>query len=235
LKNLIIITPVKDSIEIAQQSIKRVCESKGAAPYWVYNDYSTSENRKILEEGTILGYTLLNIEDITDTPSPNYRFTLIDAQKKARESHSHILLVESDVYVNADTISKLLFLADNEEKCGMVAAITVDEDGEYNFPYQYIPKRSKGIVETRHRVSFCCTLISNRFLNTFDFSTLSTKKDWYDVQISKVSRTMGFRNLIDCDLKVRHLPHSSRPWKKLKYEKPLTYYFRKFFKRLDRI
>jgi predicted transcriptional regulator len=117
----------------------------------------------------------------------------------------------------------------------MVAAITTNESGKINFPYNHIKTKSKGLIGTKHRVSFCCTLLTNQLISKIDFDQLSTSKDWFDVQISKESRKMGFKNLIDTDLKVVHRPHSSRPWKKLKYENPLKYYLRKFFKKLDRI
>ena len=230
-----IITPVKDSVDTAFKTIQRVCESKGDFSYLVYNDRSLPENRVLLNENQKLGYSLINIEDYVETPSPNYRFTLIDARKKALEKNAHLLIVESDVFVAPDTISGLLKIAVTEKDCGMAAAITTNELGEINFPYLHIKETSGGIIQTNHRVSFCCTLLSYNLLSAVDFNLLSESKDWFDVQISKESRIRGFKNLIDTNLKVIHLPHSSRPWKKLKYEKPLKYYFRKFFLKLDKI
>jgi GT2 family glycosyltransferase len=231
----LIITPVKDSVDTSMKTIARICQSKKEHRYLVYNDRSTPENRMALENKRDLGYELVNIEDKIDSPSPNYRFTLIDARKIALEINAHLLIVESDVFIKPDTIDRLMNLAENEDRCGMVAAITINESNEINFPYLHIKKKSTGIIETRHRVSFCCTLLTNDLLKSVDFNKLSTEKHWYDVQISKESRNLGFRNLIDTDLKVIHLPHSSRPWKKLKYENPLKYYLRKYFKKLDKI
>jgi hypothetical protein len=235
LKNLLIITPVKDSIVTSIEAITHICQSKKEYPYRVYNDYSLPESRTVLEHGSILGYELINIEDWVNIPSPNYRFTLIDAQKKALELDAHLLIVESDVFIKPDTITRLLSLAEKEEHCGMVAAVTTNESGEINYPYDHISKDSTGIIKTRHRISFCCTILTYELLKSIDFNTLSTEKHWYDVQISKMSRKKGYRNLIDTDLKVVHLPHSSRPWKKLKYENPLKYYLNKYLKRLDKI
>jgi hypothetical protein len=235
MNTILIITPVKDSIVTSLEAITLVCQSKNEYHYRVYNDHSLPESRTVLEHGMALGYELINIEDHISTPSPNYRYTLIDAQQKALEINAHLLIVESDVFIKPDTISTLLKIAGEEENCGMVAAITTDESGEINFPYGHIKKGSKGVIVTKHRVSFCCTLLSNKLLQSIDFNQLSPDKHWYDVQISKASRKLGFRNLIDTDLKVIHLPHSSRPWKKLKYENPLKYYFRKLTKKLDRI
>jgi hypothetical protein len=235
VKNLLIITPVKDSVVTALESITLICQSKNDYPYRVYNDRSLPESRTVLEHGIALGYELINIEDHVGTVSPNYRFTLIDARQKALEMDAHLLIVESDVFVKPETIARLMNLAATEERCGMVAAITTDVSGEINFPYGHIKKGSTGIIKTRHRISFCCTLLTNNLLQRIDFNQLSAEKHWYDVQISKASRRQGFRNLIDTDLKVVHFPHSSRPWKKLKYENPLKYYLRKYFKKLDRI
>jgi len=222
VKNLLIITPVKDSVVTTIEAITHVCQSKNDYPYLVYNDRSIPESRTVLEHGIALGYELINIEEYVDTPSPNYRFTLIDAQKKALEMDAHLLIVESDVFVKPKTIARLMSLAETEERCGMVAAITTDESGEFNFPYSHIKKGSTGVIQTRHRISFCCTLLTNDLLNKIDFNKLSSEKHWYDVQISKMSRKLGFRNLIDSDLKVVHVPHSSRPWKKMKYENPVN-------------
>jgi len=234
-KNLLIITPVKDSIITAIEAITLICQSKNEYHYRVYNDRSLPESRTVLEHGIALGYELINIEEHVNTPSPNYRFTLIDARQKALEMDAHLLIVESDVFVKPETIDRLMKHTATEERCGMVAAITTDHSGEINFPYSHIKKGLSGVVETRHRISFCCTLLTNNLLKSIDFNKLSTEKHWYDVQISKMSRKLGFRNLIDTDLKVVHLPHSSRPWKKMKYENPLKYYLRKYFKKLDRI
>jgi hypothetical protein len=235
LKNLLIITPVKDSLDSAMKAISLICQSKNDYSYLVYNDRSLPESRAVLEHGIALGYELINIEERVDTPSPNYRFTLIDARKKAMELNAHLLIVESDVFVKPETISSLMKIATEIENCGMVAAITTDESGEINFPYNHIKKGSTGIIQTRHRISFCCTLLTYDLLKSVDFNMLSTNKHWYDVQISKISRKLGFRNLIDTNLKVVHLPHSSRPWKRLKYENPLKYYLRKYLQKRDRI
>jgi len=235
VNNLLIITPVKDSVVTALDAITLICQSKKDYPYRVYNDLSLPESRTVLEHGIALGYELINIEERVKTPSPNYRFTLIDARKKALEMDAHLLIVESDVFVKPETISSLLKIYNEIDHCGMVAAITTDESGEINFPYNHIRKGSTGVIQTRHRISFCCTLLTNDLLKKIDFNQLSTEKHWYDVQISKMSRKLGFKNLIDTDLKVIHFPHSSRPWKKLKYENPLKYYLQKYLKKRDKI
>jgi hypothetical protein len=236
LKNLLIITPVKNSIETAQKAISKVCQAKGKAEYLVYNDFSLSECRQALEENQKLGYTLINIEEQVNTPSPNYRFTLIDARKKAVEKKAALIIVESDVYVKPDTFENLCGFAEETADCGMAAAITVDENGTINFPYKHIKPGSKGALKTKHRLSFCCTLLSFSLLQKLDFEKiLPPNKHWFDVTISRSSRQLGFNNYVLCNIPVVHLPHGSRPWKQLKYTKPLKYYLKKWIKGLDKI
>lgn len=233
MKDLLIITPVKDSVETAQTAISKIVESKADFEYLVYNDYSSIETRNVLEEKT--GFRLINIEDEVNTPSPNYRFTLIDAQKRALEKGAGLLIVESDVYVESTTISSLFEFARSTEKCGMVAAITVDENDVVNFPYKHIQPQNNEAILTGHRLSFCCTLLTFQLLSRVDFTNLSDKKDWFDVQITKDSRSSGFNNYVLPNVRVLHLPHSSRPWKNLKYSNPVKYYLKKWFLGKDKI
>ena len=90
-------------------------------------------------------------------------------------------------------------------------------------------------MKTSKRLSFCCTLLTNQFLQKFSFTQLDTSKNWYDVFISHKSVELGMENYLLTDTPVVHLPHSSRPWKQLKYTNPLRYYWRKLTQRLDRI
>lgn len=220
----------------ALPAIDKVCQSKDENLYLVYNDYSTRENREQLEvAASQKGFGLINIEDQISSPSPNYRFTLQDARQRAIDADAGLLIIESDVFVQPDTIEQLLGFAQKTPNCGMVAAITVDEKGQINFPYTYVKSLNNSPLESEHRLSFCCTLLTLPLLQKLDFNLLSEKKDWYDVQISKDSRRLGFSNYILPNVKVLHQPHSSRPWKKLKYTNPVKYYFRKWFLRKDRI
>ena len=73
MKSLHIITPVKDSIEFTLETVKAILDSEIKVPYTytVYNDFSTEENTKILEESSKqLGFRLVNLSDLTDHPSP---------------------------------------------------------------------------------------------------------------------------------------------------------------------
>ena len=224
--------PVKDSVEIAEQAIRAIMA--GGHTLCVYDDFSTTENAVKLDQlSSELGFRIVHLSTITDHPSPNYRLVLIDAQREAIEQNRHLVIVESDVIVQPDTISKLK--ADSgKQKAGLVAAVTTDELGTINFPYEYARSIKTDSV-CKKRLSFCCTLLTNEFLQAYDFAQLDEKKNWYDVHISHVSRQMGFDNILQISNPVLHMPHSSRPWKKLKYTNPLLYYWRKLTQGLDRI
>lgn len=213
-----------------------VSEAAGDFMYCIYNDYSSPEVKKFLTENSSkFNYKLINLEELTANPSPNYRLTLQLAQKEALKLDVPLIIIESDVIVKHDTIQNLIALNRNLVNPGLIGAVTTDENSNINFPYLYAEKLPATTLETKHSISFCCTLISGRFLQVFDFDNLDKNKDWYDVFISRQSRKSGFKNYISMDNPVIHLPHSSRPWKLLKYSNPLKYYFVKFFKQRDRI
>ena len=116
----------------------------------------------------------------------------------------------------------------------MVAAVTTDEQGVINFPYDYAKGRTQDGV-CKKRFSFCCTLLTNELLQAYDFELLDPEKNWYDVPISRMSRQLGMDNILQVCNPVVHIPHSSRPWKQLKYTNPLLYYWRKFTQHRDKI
>lgn len=232
----IIITPVKDSLETTKQTIKAIFETKGNFEYFVFNDFSTPETKKYLEEvKDRLRFHLVNLEEITNTPSPNYKLVLQMAQKIALDNNCPLIIIESDVIVKQNTLSDLLKILNEKQNPGMVGAITVDKTGAYNFPYTFEKIKSNEIISTSHSLSFCCTLISKEFLSKFDFKNLAENKDWFDVYISRQSKKLGFNNYLAKGTEVLHLPHSSRPWKNLKYTNPLLYYLKKYFYKRDRI
>ena len=186
----------------------------------------------------MLFYYIYYLADLTDHPSPNYRLVLQLAQQEALKNGQHLVIVESDVIVAADTLSRME--AEVQPKVGMVAAVTMDEEGCFNFPYQYTRKwwyRRHGstTITTKKRFSFCCTLLTQEFLQQADFQLLDPTKNWYDVAISHWSLRLGLSNRLMLGNPVLHLPHSSRPWKRLKYTHPLRYYWRKFTQQLDKI
>ena len=230
-----IIMPVKDSPDTTREAIAAVMQSQGIDfTFTVYNDFSTPENSALLQQwADSQGFRLVNWADHTDHPSPNYRLTLQDARRKALADNTHLLIVESDVLVQPDTLRRM---ADEvAHGVGMVAAVTVDTEGQVNFPYLYAKHLKGSTVSTRKRFSFCCTLLSYEFLSACDFDQLDPTKAWYDVTISHQSLQLGFRNLLMLDNPVVHRPHSSRPWKQLKYTHPLRYYWQKITRKRDRI
>lgn len=232
----LVITPVKDSIHTTLQTIEAIHQSAGNHQHVVYNDFSSTDNKLLLEkkqEST--SFELINLEDLTKTPSPNYKLVLQLAQKKALELHVPLVLVESDVVVQKHTLDKMFELSVSLEKCGMLGAITTDESGKVNFPYLNFKNEKAAVIDTSHSLSFCCTLLTTELLSSISFADLSSEKDWFDVFISRQSKLLGYKNYLATSLPVIHKPHSSRPWKKLKYTNPLKYYFNKYTKRKDRI
>ena len=232
----IVITPVKNSLDTTKLTIEAIVKTEADIEYYVYNDFSEPETKNFLDKAKgRLGFEVIHLEDITTTPSPNYKLVLEVAQEMAIMKKCPLIVVESDVIVKPDTISNMLQVAKEKSDAGMVAAITVDREGNYNFPYLYEKTKSNETIVTPHSISFCCTLITNEYLNKFDFRTLNEKKDWYDVHITRQSRKLGFKNYLMKGTTVLHLPHSSRPWKNLKYSNPVLYYLKKIFLRRDKI
>lgn len=238
MESLHIITPVKDSIEFTLETIKAILDSEIKVPYTytVYNDFSTPENTKILEENAKqLGFRLVNLSDLTDHPSPNYLLVLQMAQKEAIEAKAGLLIVESDVVVKKNTLQGLFDGAVACPDCAIAAAVTTDEAGVINYPYLHAKGNENKIYAEKKHCSFCCSLLTLDFLRKFDFHQLDASKNWYDVTISHEALKKGFQNYLFTVLPVWHRPHGSRPWKQLKYKNPLKYYWLKFTKGLDKI
>lgn len=223
--------PVKDSLETTEQAIRAIVASGHTLT--VYDDYSTAENALRLDAlQDELGITVVHIGEQIDHPSPNYRWVLIEAQKACVKSGQNLVIVESDVIVREKTLKRMQETV--TDKTGMVAAVTVNDAGEINFPYEYARKIKKDGTCSK-RFSFCCTLLTNAFLRAYDFDQLDPTKNWYDVTISHMSVKMGFENVLQISNPVLHKPHSSRPWKQLKYTHPLLYYWRKLTQHRDKI
>ncbi len=226
----LIIMPIKDSLQTAERAIRAITAS-GFLPM-LYDDNSLPENARRLDElADELSLPIVHLSDITDHPSPNYLLVLQRSQQQAIAEQRGLLIIESDVIVKTDTIQRLM--QGVTDKTGMVAAVTTDEQGQINYPYEYARGLQSG--DTRKHLSFCCTLLTLPFLQAFSFQQLSPEKDWFDVTISHKSTELGFRNLLLTDTPVVHLPHSSRPWKQLKYTHPLRYYWNKLTHGKDRI
>lgn len=238
MKKLHIITPVKDSIELTLKTIEAVAGSTLNMPvtYFVYNDFSTRENTaQLAKAAKQYGFTLINLSDLTKHPSPNYLLILQMAQARAIAEDAGLLIVESDVVVEKNTLQRLYRGALEERCCGIAAAVTVDEAGTINYPYEHLRGQENMVIKTSKHCSFCCSLLTIDFLKAFSFEELNPEKNWFDVTISHESLGHGFYNYVFTNLPVLHRPHSSRPWKQLKYKNPLKYYWLKFTKGLDKI
>jgi len=238
MRKVNIITPVKDSIELTLETVKAIMESDITVPYsyTVYNDFSTEENTTILEKySKELNFNLVNLSDMTTNPSPNYLLVLQLSQAKAIEEDAGLLIIESDVIVKNDTIQKLFDGASNNKDCGIAASVTVDESGDINYPYSFAKGKENQVFPTKKHLSFCCSLLTLNFLKSFDFHQLNPEKSWHDVTISHQSLRLNFRNYLFTELPVLHRPHSSRPWKQLKYSNPVKYYWQKIVNKRDKI
>ena len=238
MNKLHIITPVKDSMETTLRTIASIMDSEITVDfsYTVYNDFSSQTNTEILEKKSLeLGFTLVNLKQITLHPSPNYLLILQRAQHSANFEDAHLMIIESDVEVKKDTIQEMYNNVEKLDKPGMIAAVTTDMHGKVNFPYLYAKRYSTGTVNSRKRLSFCCTLLTQSILTSLNFDALNPEKAWYDVFISHKSIELGFKNYLLISLPVLHLPHSSRPWKQLKYTNPVRYYFNKLISKRDKI
>ncbi len=233
-----IIMPVKDSIERTREAVTAVLESvTNPSVLTIYDDNSLTENAKQLQLWSEKeGWAYCSIKSLTNTPSPNYLYILQDARRKAICKNKDLIIVESDVIVKSDTFAKMIKAKSTETgKIGLVAAVTVNEQNEINYPYEFAKKIDDNRIKTQKHLSFCCTLLSNELLKECDFDLFPKNKHWYDVTISKRSLDLGFDNFLLLDTPVKHYPHSSRPWKRLKYTNPLLYYWRKLFYGKDKI
>ncbi len=238
MDKLHIITPVKDSIDLTLETIQSVMGSVIHTPftYTIYNDRSTPENSARLQEAaTTYGFELVNIAELTDNPSPNYGLVLQIAQVKALSERAGLLIIESDVVVDPESIQRLFDAAIERTNCGIAASVTVDSEGVINYPYLYAKKRKSGAYVEKKHLSFCCSLLTYQLLKGIDFALLDPNKHWYDTTISRQSREIGHTNYLFTNIPVLHRPHSSRPWKLLKYTNPWKYYWIKFTKGFDKI
>lgn len=236
MNKLLVITPIKNSIDLTEKTIRAVMDSvdRQQMRYVVYDDFSDCETVQRLDAlACELCFEVVHLSDFIESPSPNYRYILQKAQERALEEGEHLVIVESDVVINRDTFVKLNRAV--EEGVGLVASVTVDEKGEINFPYLFAKKWREEDKATKKRISFCCTLLTNELLKLYDFSNLDSRKNWYDVFISHKSVELGLCNILLMSDKVLHRPHSSRPWKLLKYTNPVKYYWIKYTKGFDKI
>ncbi len=236
MKALHIITPVKNSIDTAIETIDAVLASNISIPfiYTVYNDYSTPENTAILEKKCkdTGGFQLVNISDLSSNPSPNYDLVLKMAQREALAAEAGLLIIESDVTFAPDTIQRLLDEVGGLPLCGMAAAVTVDERGVINYPYEYAINYEKRIIDCNRVFSFCFTLLTCNLLKAIDFNQFDRSRSYFDAVLTRLSLEHGFKNYLFNTLPVLHRPHSSRPWRKIKEKNILQYYYLKLTGRL---
>lgn len=237
MQQLHIITPVKDAIDSTLETVHAVLGSELSVPhtYTVYNDFSTPENTARLQAAAERdGFRLVNLSDLTTHPSPNYLLVLRREREVCLAEDAGLLIVESDVTVHSDTLQGLWDGALSHPETGIAAAPTTDAEGRTNYPYKFVAGKS-GVLDTRKHCSFCCSLLTPELMRRVDFAELDETKSWFDVTISHRSVEAGLHNYVFTSLPVVHRPHSSRPWKQLKYKNPLKYYWTKWTKGFDKI
>jgi hypothetical protein len=232
----IVITPVKNALQNTLEACQAIAESSVPLRHIVFNDFSQSETKAGLEKASkTLSFELVHLEDHTQNPSPNYKLVLQMAQKEALEAGLPLVIVESDVTVCKDTIELLLTHLLRSKNSGLIGAVTTDALGKINYPYEKFKNVQAASCPTQRSLSFCCTLISFEFLSAFSFKGLDDSKDWFDTFISKKALSLNFTNTVVFESPVIHKPHSSRPWKLLKYSNPFSYYLQKLLNRRDKI
>ncbi|MGL1935497.1 MAG: hypothetical protein OCD01_10765 [Fibrobacterales bacterium] len=231
---ILIVTPVKDSLDTARDTIETVVAYKGAIEYLIFDDHSERETSEWLKHAaSTYSLSLLTAKEIGAGASPN-QWHLLQELEKRRKGRA-ILFIESDVRIGKSTIEDLYNYALTLDNPGMIGAVTVDDQDTICYPYGYVARQKGSVVETHKRVSFCCTLITDSFLLDLSINELSPKKSWFDVELSKKSRSFGYKNYILLNQRVYHRPHSSRPWKKEKYRNPIRYYIKKLITGRDSI
>jgi len=232
----LVITPVKNALQNTLEACQAISESTVPLRHIVFNDFSEPEAKAGLEAAAKSAhFELVHLEDHTRHPSPNYKLVLQMAQDLAIEARLPLIIVESDVTVRRDTIETLIAQLSRTKNSGLIGAVTTDIDGKINYPYEKFKNVKVDSSPTKRSLSFCCTLISLEFLDAFSFKGLDDSKDWFDTFISKKALELNFVNTVVFESPVIHKPHSSRPWKLLKYSNPLSYYLQKLLKRRDKI
>ncbi|MCD6354179.1 MAG: glycosyltransferase family 2 protein, partial [Prolixibacteraceae bacterium] len=104
MPEIIIITPVKDSPETTKKTIEAISKAHGDFEYYVFNDFSKPETKLFLEKAKKkYHFHLIHLEEITSTPSPNYKLILEKAQEIALQKGLPLLIIESDVIIKEDT------------------------------------------------------------------------------------------------------------------------------------
>jgi len=233
-----IITPVKDAIDSTLETVKAILASQLNVPftYTVYNDFSSEKNTARLEQAAVeLGFNLVNLSELTSHPSPNYLLVLQRERHACLNEDAVLLIVESDVVVRPDTLQGLWDGACRLSDAGIVASVTVDEQGSINYPYGFMAGHENEVVDSKKHCSFCCSLLTPALLSRVDFDALDETKSWFDVTISHLAVKAGLHNYILATLPVLHKPHASRPWKLLKYKNPIKYYWLKWIRGYDKI
>lgn len=234
MKLPLVLIPFRDSLTTLQKTIIALRESTPDIPLLLCDDASSASCLKDLntwlEAQNWVGVELLSLPKAGD--APQYGLALREGLTRAHSELRQLLVVESDVEVLPGVAEGLQRVLERNPCAVMAGAVTIDSEGVWNFPYAGTFRadklRSSPLIR-RRSLSFCCTLLDHVFVENL-LHTPFPDTGWMDLKISAIARKFGTLWLA-LDLQVIHNPHSSRPWKLLKYKSPLLYYFYKITRR----
>lgn len=201
--------------------------------YTVYNDFSTEENTHRLEEAARQwNFVWSTYQTWPTTPLPTI-YWCYKQHKRSHRSRCRITDCGIGCYCQKNTLQSLYNGALQQN------------NAELQQLWQPMKRRNQLPLPTRQgtenqvypekSIAASAVHYSPRTAESIWLQTLDPSKNWYDVTISHESLKRGFQNYLFTTLPVWHRPHSSRPWKQLKYKNPLKYYWLKYTKGLDKI
>ena len=107
MAEVLVITPVKNSIVTTLETAMAIKKSTVALTHQIYNDFSDGNTRQLLEENlSCIGYELIHLEDLIDTPSPNYKAVLQMAQKEGKAMMTLTLVEGSSLQEASSSVLK---------------------------------------------------------------------------------------------------------------------------------
>jgi len=234
MKLPLVLIPFRDSLTTLQRTILALKKPAPEIPLLLCDDASSAQCLK--ELNTWLETQNWSKVDVLSLPvgedAPQYGLALRAGLQRAHNEMRQLLVVESDVEVLPGVVLGLQRVLQRKPDAVMAGAVTIDPEGVWNFPYagtfRAAKLRSSPLIR-RRSLSFCCTLLDHGFVDHL-LHTPFPDTGWMDLKISAMARKLGTLWLA-LDLQVVHHPHSSRPWKLLKYKNPLLYYFYKITRR----
>lgn len=221
MKCLHIITPVKDSIDSTLETVKAIMESD----IWFLSltlSITISARKKIpigWKRPPVNGiFVWSTYQTWPTTPLPTI-YWCYKQHKRSHRSRCRIADCGIGCYCQKNTLQSLYNGALQQNNAELQQLWQpMKRHNQLPLPTRQGTRESS--IPGKKHCSFCCSLLTPGLLKAFDFQTLDPSKNWYDVTISHESLKRGFQNYLFTTLPVWHRPHSSRPWKQLKYKNP---------------